>query len=149
MSIKIEYYFKDGAPESSLIPQTSGASGIDLRSQGQYTLWPFTATLVRTGLHIKLPEGYEAQIRSRSGLALKNEVFVLNSPGTIDSDYTGEIGVILYNASEKTLVITHGTRVAQMVIARTYTQEVKFSLVKAGQLEETERGAGGFGSTGL
>lgn len=101
--------------------------------------------LIGTGLHIALPKGYEAQIRPRSGLALKHGITVLNSPGTIDADYRGEIGVLLINLSDKDFVINDGERIAQMVIAR--HEQAQFALVEA--LDETERGEGGYGHTGV
>jgi dUTP pyrophosphatase len=100
--------------------------------------------LIPTGLFIELPEGYEAQIRPRSGLALKKGITVLNTPGTIDADYRGEIGVILINLSKEEFVIENGERICQMVIAA--HEKVEWDLVE--ELEETERGAGGFGHTG-
>jgi len=100
--------------------------------------------LVKTGLFIELPVGYEAQVRPRSGLAYKNGITVLNSPGTIDADYRGEVGVILVNLSNEPFVIENGERIAQMVIAK--HEQAEWELVE--DLAETERGAGGFGSTG-
>ena len=107
-------------------------------------LKPLQRTLVPTGLFMELTKGYEAQIRPRSGLAFKNGITVLNSPGTIDADYRGEIKVLLVNLSNETFVINNGERIAQMVIAKHET--IKWELVKS--LEESERSAGGFGSTG-
>jgi dUTP pyrophosphatase len=101
--------------------------------------------LVKTGLFIELPIGYEAQVRPRSGLALKKGITVLNSPGTVDADYRGEIGVILVNLSSETFVIENGERIAQLVIAKHERAE----WIEVTALSETERGAGGFGSTGL
>ena len=101
--------------------------------------------LVPTGVSIQLPEGYEAQVRPRSGLAAKNGVTVLNSPGTIDSDYTGEIKVILYNSSDVDFVISPLDRIAQMVVAKVE----RVSWMKLSELSETKRGSGGFGSTGM
>ena len=109
------------------------------------TIAPLERILVPTGIHIQLPEGYEAQIRPRSGLAFKNGVTVLNSPGTIDADYRGEIKVILANLGTEPFTVERGMRVAQMVIAQ-YSQ-VAWNVVE--QLDETARGAGGFGSTGV
>lgn len=108
------------------------------------TLAPLQRCLVPTGLYIALPAGYEAQVRPRSGLALKKGITVLNSPGTIDADYRGEICVILVNLSSEPFVIEDGERIAQMVIAR--HEQVEWQLVET--LDETERGAGGFGHTG-
>lgn len=122
------------------------SAGVDLRAniETPVVLPPFKRTLVPTGLYIQLPAGYEAQVRPRSGLAAKHGVTVANAPGTIDADYRGEIKVILINLSEEEFVINRGERVAQMVIARHETAE--WECVE--QLEESERGAGGFGSTG-
>src|SRR5690606_14491161 len=108
------------------------------------TLRPLERVLVKTGLFIELPLGYEAQVRPRSGLAFKNGITVLNTPGTIDADYRGEIGVILINLSNEDFVIENGERIAQMVIAR--HEQATWELVE--ELSETERGVGGFGSTG-
>lgn len=126
--------------------ETSGSAGMDLHANipEQIVLKPMERSLVKTGLHIALPEGYEAQIRPRSGLAFKKGITVLNSPGTIDADYRGEIGVILVNLSEKNFIIEDGERIAQMVIA-TYE---KAAWKEVEVLSETKRGEGGFGSTG-
>ena len=125
---------------------TSGSAGIDLRSNEEYITFidPFGRALVHTGIHIELPQGYEAQIRPRSGLALKKGITVLNSPGTIDSDYRGEIGVILYNSSKEHAVVNPGERIAQMVIAKYERAE----LIDVNSINETDRGDGGFGHTG-
>ena len=125
---------------------TSGSAGLDLRSNEEYiiSIQQFGRKLIHTGIHIELPQGYEAQIRPRSGLALKKGLTVLNSPGTIDSDYRGEIGVILYNSSSDTVVVEPGERIAQMVIAK-YEQ---VELVDVNYLNETDRGDGGYGHTG-
>jgi len=108
-------------------------------------LHPMERKLIPTGLHIALPEGYEAQVRPRSGLALKKGITVLNSPGTIDADYRGEVGVLLINLSQEDFVINDGERVAQMVIARHEQGE----FVEVEVLDETERGEGGYGHTGV
>lgn len=124
---------------------TQGSAGVDLRASEPCVIPPGGRALVPTGLRIALPEGYEAQVRPRSGLALKHGVTLLNSPGTIDSDYRGEIGVILINLGQEPFSIQPGDRIAQMVFApvtRGVWDEVE-------TLDETERGAGGFGSTGL
>ena len=125
---------------------TEASAGVDLRANitEAITLKPLGRTLVKTGLFIELPVGYEAQVRPRSGLAYKNGVTVLNTPGTIDADYRGEIGVILVNLSNDDFVIENGERVAQMVIAK--HEQAEWSLVE--ELSDTDRGAGGFGSTG-
>lgn len=130
------------------LPQyaTSQSAGLDLRAYipEPIVLKPLERVLVGTGLSIELPEGYEAQIRPRSGLAAKHGITILNSPGTIDADYRGEIKVILVNLSDEEFVINDGERICQMVIAA-YTQ---VELVDSEQLSDTERGHGGFGHTG-
>jgi len=126
--------------------ETEHSAGMDLRAfiAGPVTLRPMERKLVPTGLFIELPVGYEAQVRPRSGLALKHGITVLNSPGTIDADYRGEICVILINHSESDFTINDGDRIAQMIIA----QHARAELVVAERLDETERGAGGFGHSG-
>lgn len=128
--------------------ETGGSAGMDLRAavpeDAPLTLAPGARALVPTGLKIALDTGYEAQVRPRSGLALKHGITCLNSPGTIDSDYRGEVGVILINHGQETFVIRRGERIAQMVIAR-HEQAV---MLEVETLDETARGAGGFGSTG-
>lgn len=126
---------------------TELSAGMDLRANltEPIVLKPLQRCLVPTGLYMALPEGYEAQVRPRSGLALKKGVTVLNSPGTIDADYRGEVGVILVNLSAENFVIEDGERIAQMVIAR--HEQVQWETVEL--LSETERGAGGFGHTGV
>jgi dUTP pyrophosphatase len=128
---------------------TQGAAGLDLIAalpEGEtLTLAPFARALVPTGLIIALPDGFEAQIRPRSGLAFKNGVTVLNSPGTIDCDYRGEVKVLLINLGDAPVVLERGQRIAQMVVAPV----TRIKLEKSGDLEETTRGSGGFGSTGL
>ena len=126
---------------------TELSAGMDLRANlsEPVTLPPLQRCLIPTGLYIALPEGYEAQVRPHSGLALKKGVTVLNSPGTIDADYRGEICVILINLSAEPFVIEDGERIAQMVIAR--HEQATWREVEA--LDETERGAGGFGHTGV
>ncbi|MCF0211714.1 MAG: dUTP diphosphatase [Bacteroidales bacterium] len=128
--------------------ETPLSAGLDLRAflpDGPVTLAPMQRGVVKTGLFIELPEGHEAQIRPRSGLALKKGVTVLNSPGTIDADYRGEICVILINLSDQPFVVNDGERIAQMVIARHERAEWQETL----QLSNTERGVGGFGHTGV
>ncbi|HHU34629.1 MAG TPA: dUTP diphosphatase [Bacteroidetes bacterium] len=122
------------------------SAGVDLRANidKEIVLEPLKRVLVPTGLFIQLPEGYEAQIRPRSGLAIKHGVTVLNTPGTIDADYRGEICVILVNISDETFTVKDGERICQMVIAKHET--VDWAVVDS--LQETERGAGGFGHTG-
>jgi len=126
--------------------ETTGSAGMDLHANidSEILLKPMGRVLVKTGLFMALPEGYEAQIRPRSGLAYKKGLTVLNSPGTIDADYRGEIGVILINLSEESFIIKDGERIAQMVIAP-YTRA---ELINVEVLSSTERGVGGFGSTG-
>ncbi len=123
---------------------TPGAAGYDLAARIKVTLAPGERALVGTGLKLAIPRGFEAQIRPRSGLALKHGVTVLNTPGTIDSDYRGEVGVILINHGHEPFVIEPGMRIAQMVFQR--VREASFDAVLS--LEETRRGKGGFGSTG-
>ncbi len=125
---------------------TIHSAGMDLRAnlEEPIVLKPLGRVLVPTGLFIELPVGYEAQIRPRSGLALKRGITVLNSPGTIDADYRGEIGIILVNLSSEEFVINHGERICQMVIAK--HEHIGWEVVEV--LEETVRGAGGFGHTG-
>ena len=126
---------------------TDASAGMDLRAslESPIILKPLERTIVKTGIYIQLPIGYEAQVRPRSGLALKKGITVLNSPGTIDADYRGEIGVILINLSSEQFIIEDGERIAQMVVAKHEQAE----WVEAEGLEETARGAGGFGSTGI
>ena len=126
---------------------TSQSAGMDLRAdiEAPVVLRPMERRLVPTGLFIALPEGYEAQVRPRSGLALKRGITVLNAPGTIDADYRGEVGVLLVNLSTEDFTICPGERIAQMVIAR--YEQADFRLVS--ELDETERGAGGYGHTGV
>ena len=125
---------------------TDLSAGVDLRAvlDAPVILQPLDRALVKTGLFIALPEGYEAQVRPRSGLAYKHGLSVLNSPGTIDADYRGEIGVILVNLSNEPFEIKHGERIAQLVFAK--YEKASFEEVEI--LTETDRGAGGFGSTG-
>ena len=131
----------------SLFYATSGSAGIDLRANNKsdIVIRPGESKLIPTGIAIALPVGYEAQIRPRSGLALKSGITVLNTPGTIDSDYRGEIGVILINHSTQEFTVTAEMRIAQMVIARYEKAEIEFVT----ELSDTARGEGGFGSTGL
>jgi len=126
---------------------TVQSAGMDLRANidEPIVLKPLERRLIPTGLHIALPAGYEAQVRPRSGLALKKGITVLNSPGTIDADYRGEVGVLLINLSQEDFVVNDGERIAQMVIARHEQAE----LVEVDVLDETERGDGGYGHTGV
>ena len=123
---------------------TSGASGVDLRSVESITVQPGSWGFVGTGVHLEIPQGYEAQVRSRSGLALKKGVMVLNTPGTIDSDYRGEVRVILMNLGLEPFKVEPGDRIAQMV----FCPVAKVEWEETDRLSSTEREAGGFGSTG-
>jgi dUTP pyrophosphatase len=127
--------------------ETLASAGMDLRANisEAITLQPLERAIVKTGLFLELPVGFEAQVRPRSGLAAKNGVTVLNAPGTIDADYRGEIGVILVNLSNKAFTIENGERIAQLIIAK--HERAEWKLVT--QLSETARGEGGFGSTGV
>jgi len=126
---------------------TALSAGMDLRANldESIVLKPLERRLIPTGLHIALPAGYEAQVRPRSGLALKKGITVLNTPGTIDADYRGEIGVVLVNLSQEEFVVNDGERIAQMVIAR----HEKADFIEVDVLDETERGEGGYGHTGV
>ena len=126
---------------------TPQSAGMDLRANldEPVVLRPLERRLIPTGLYIALPEGYEAQVRPRSGLALKHGLTVLNAPGTIDADYRGEVGVVLVNLSQQDFTVNDGERIAQLVVARCEQAE----LVVVEQLDETERGAGGYGHTGV
>lgn len=127
--------------------ETIASAGMDLRANlsEPIRLNPLQRVLVKTGLYIELPIGYEAQVRSRSGLAVKSGISVLNAPGTIDADYRGEIGVILINLSDECFVIENGERIAQLVIAK----HERASWAEVQDLSQTSRGEGGFGSTGV
>ena len=127
--------------------ETLASAGMDLRANisEAITLQPLERAIVKTGLFIELPIGFEAQVRPRSGLAAKNGVTVLNAPGTIDADYRGEIGVILVNLSNEAFTIQNGERIAQLIIAK--HERTEWELVS--ELSETQRGEGGFGSTGV
>lgn len=127
--------------------ETGSSAGMDLRANisQSITLKPLERSIVKTGLFIELPVGFEAQVRPRSGLAAKKGITVLNAPGTIDADYRGEIGVVLVNLSNEAYTIENGERIAQLVIAR----HEHISWQEVDVLEETTRGEGGFGSTGL
>jgi dUTP pyrophosphatase len=138
---KINVKVEGGEPPQYM---SAGASGADLKAASDFEVQPGKCTLVKTGLKLAIPMGYEAQVRPRSGLALKHRITVLNAPGTIDSDYRGEVGVILFNAGDEVYKGKAGDRIAQLVFAQVSTavwQEVD-------SIEETERGSGGFGSTG-
>ena len=135
--------------QNATIPQykTLGSSGFDISAciENDIKIEPQSFVLVPTGLALQMPDGFEAQVRSRSGLALKNGIFVLNSPGTIDNDYRGELSVVLANFSNVLFTVEHGMRIAQVVIA----QYKQFEIATVEQLNDTSRGSGGFCSTGL
>lgn len=143
MQIKIVNHSDNPLPAYA----TAFSAGMDLRAMlpADLVLHPLERALVHTGLHIELPEGYEAQVRPRSGLAARHGVTVLNTPGTIDADYRGEIKVILVNLSNESYTIKHGDRIAQMVISKHERAEWQLS----NGLNETARGEGGFGHTGV
>lgn len=145
----IKINIKVVAKEGAKLPlyKTSGAAGADICAllEKPLVIESGKSAMVPTGLFFEIPEGYEVQIRPRSGLAAKNGVTVLNTPGTIDSDYRGEINVILINLGDKPFTVNSGDRIAQMLVAPVI--QADFSIVSS--LEETERGAGGFGSTGV
>lgn len=149
--LRVAFQWTDGADCSLGLPayETAGAAGADLRAnfldRGSVILEPSTRALVPTGLRLAVPVGYEVQIRPRSGLALKHGITLPNSPGTIDSDYRGPMGVIVMNGGTEAFEIKHGMRIAQMVVAPVV--QARFALVE--RLDETTRGAGGFGSTGI
>ena len=143
----VKILIKKLSPEVQLPSyKTSGASGMDLIAflKSSITIKPKTSFLIPTGLSIAFSENYEVQIRPRSGLAAKNNISVLNTPGTIDSDYRGEIKVIIYNHGDKDFVINSNDRIAQMIL----TPVIKMELQEIDELPETMRGEGGFGSTG-
>jgi dUTP pyrophosphatase len=142
--LKVKAIYKG---EGELTYATLQSAGLDLRANNDepIELKPFERRLIPTGLFLALPVGYEAQIRPRSGLALKKGITVFNSPGTVDADYRGEVGVILINMSNEPFVVEKGERIAQMVIARHEQAE----LVYVDTLDETERGDGGYGHTGV
>jgi dUTP pyrophosphatase len=125
--------------------QTSGSAGCDVRSAKDVEIAPGERVLVPTGLHLEIPEGFECQIRPRSSLALKHGIVVFNSPSTIDSDYRGEVGVLLINTSKSTFTLYKGDRIAQFVFAPV----TKATFMQAEQLEASTRGVGGWGSTGV
>jgi dUTP pyrophosphatase len=143
MKVKVVNKSKHSLPNYSTI----ASAGMDLRANIGHPiiLKPLERAIVKTGIFIELPIGYEAQVRPRSGLAFKKGITVLNSPGTVDADYRGEVGVILVNLSSDDFVIEDGERIAQMVI----TKHEQADWVEVEKLEESERGSGGFGSTGV
>ncbi|MBX3096657.1 MAG: dUTP diphosphatase [Fimbriimonadaceae bacterium] len=132
--------------DQELLPtyESGGAAGMDVRLAEPLQLAPGQRTLAKTGLRLAIPDGYEAQVRPRSGLALRHGLTMVNSPGTIDSDYRGELGLIVINLGQDVVQLDKGTRIAQLVFAPV----TRATLVPVGSLDETERGEGGFGSTG-
>lgn len=148
--VEIRVIFDRGADQSLPLPsyETGGAAGADLRAnlpdRGTLTLSPGGRALVPTGLRLAIPQGYEVQLRPRSGLALKHGITLPNSPGTIDSDYRGPLGVIVMNAGDADFEIAHGDRIAQMVVAPV----VQAQFTQVAELDTSARGSGGFGSTG-
>ena len=148
--VRLELQWVEGADRHIGLPsyETAGSAGADLRAHlpdGAVVIVPGARALIPTGLRMGVPQGFEVQIRPRSGLALKHGITLPNSPGTIDSDYRGEVGVIVLNAGLEPFEVTHGMRIAQMVIAPVV--QADFAVVEA--LDETKRGTGGFGSTGV
>ena len=144
MSVKVKIKMSEDAADLFPAKAHAGDAAWDLRSRAAIELPVGRSTLVPTGVYIELPENYEAQIRPRSGLALKHDLMLTNSPGTVDSNYRGEVGVIMYNAGKSPYRIERGDRIAQMVIAA--LPEVTFEL--SGELSDSNRGTGGFGSSG-
>ena len=150
--VRIACVWEEGADRSLGLPtyESGGAAGADLRAnfpveaRGGAVIAPGARALIPTGLRIAIPDGYEVQLRPRSGLALKHGITLPNSPGTIDADYRGPLGVIVMNAGEQPFEVTHGMRIAQMVVAPV----VQAAFDAVDMLDETARGAGGFGSTG-
>ncbi len=148
--IAVQMMWDEGADQSLGLPHYAsyGAAGADLRAnfadRQSIELIPGSRVLVPTGLRLAIPQGFEVQLRPRSGLALKQGITLPNSPGTIDSDYRGPLGVIVMNAGQEPFVIAHGDRIAQMIVAPVV--QAQFELVS--ELDDTTRGAGGFGSTG-
>lgn len=142
MKVKVINRSKHDLPQY----ETEASAGVDLRAniEETVTLKPLERALIKTGLFLEIPENYEAQVRPRSGLAIKHGITVLNSPGTIDADYRGEVGVILINLSQSDFIIEDGDRIAQLVFSK--VKQAKWIVVE--ELTETERGEGGFGSTG-
>jgi len=139
-------YLKHHEGLPAISRQTGGSSGFDIHAacSDRIIVAPSAAALIPAGFELSMPEGYEAQVRPRSGLAFKNRIGILNSPGTIDSDYRGEICVILHNFGEEDFVVRRGDRIAQLVFCRL----PRIELVEENRLDETERGPGGFGHTG-
>ncbi|MDX8351715.1 dUTP diphosphatase [Cognatiyoonia sp. IB215182] len=151
MTVEIRLQWAEGADRTLGLPkyETAGAAGADLRAnlEGKrpIVLQPGDRALIPTGFHMAIPPNYEVQVRPRSGLALKHGVTLVNTPGTIDSDYRGPVGVILINLGQADFTITHGMRIAQMVVA----PMIQANMAQVDMLDATPRGAGGFGSTGV
>lgn len=143
--VKINFVLKEGFEENEPKQAYEGDAGFDLKSAEAKIVKPHTVELIKTGLFVEIPEGFEMQVRPRSGLALKNWITVENTPGTIDSHYRGEIGVILRNDGEYDFEVNIGDRIAQAVI----NELPKVQFVKVNKLSTTERGTGGFGSSGV
>jgi len=151
MTVKLKVSFINKSENPDPTYEKDGDSGFDIRANNEKTIEiePGHRALIPTGLYFEIPAGFELQVRSRSGLALKNGIMVLNSPGTVDSGYRGEVGVILYNTDKSTPFYIHkGDRIAQGVIAAVQTMN-KTKFVKTDSLSSSERGSGGFGSTGV
>ncbi|MEO0750081.1 MAG: dUTP diphosphatase [Pseudomonadota bacterium] len=150
-TVTLECFWDEGADTSLGLPryETTGAAGADVRAnfshRGAIILAPGERTLVPTGLRVAVPDGFELQLRPRSGLALKHGITLPNTPGTVDSDYRGPVGVIVLNAGQEPFEITHGMRIAQMIVAPVL--QAAFQAVDT--LDDTARGVGGFGSTGV
>lgn len=151
MVVSVTFQWLEGADAALGLPQyeTAGAAGADVRAnfsdQNPVDIAPGARVLIPTGLAIAVPYGFEVQLRPRSGLALKKGITLVNSPGTVDSDYRGPMGVILINHGAEVFTVSHGDRIAQMVVARV----VQAEFAMATELPSTDRGAGGFGSTGV
>ena len=146
MSEVVKIILQEGAAVPSF--ESRGAAGADVRAclpDGPVVIKSGEAKLIPTGIAVEIPEGFEIQVRPRSGLALKKGITVLNTPGTIDSDYRGQVGVVLINHSKNDFTVNHGERIAQLVFAK--VESVRYEVVNS--LSETERGSGGYGSTGV
>lgn len=145
MKIKVKFHSENNAVDLTPRKATAGAAGFDLRSAEEGVVQPGRRLLVGCGFDIEVESGYEAQVRPRSGLALKHGITVLNAPGTIDEDYRGPVGVILYNAGTEPFVVRKGDRIAQMVVCPVVPCVIEVAV----QLSDTVRGVGGYGSTGV
>ncbi len=143
-NITVPYIDSENLYKDGLNPETARSAAIDLRASADITIFPHKTELVKTSLNIAIPEGYVGLVCSRSGLALKKSVFVLNAPGVVDADYRGEVGVILCNLGSEDFFIKKGERIAQLMIV----PYVMPAYIRVESLENTERGSGGFGSTG-